>query len=78
MSDILAIIGEVDPEIHEVVLAPTGLVDYGLEHGLIHFVGNVAQHDLAIVNTSDASFTHSLTVVRTSMPSRILLTSTWL
>lgn len=42
----VAVVVEVDPEVHEVILAPAGLVHNVLQHGLVNLVGNVAQHDL--------------------------------
>lgn len=42
----VAIVVEVDSEVHEVILAPARLVHNVLQHGLVNLVGNVAQHDL--------------------------------
>ena len=42
----LAIVGKIDAQVHEVVLAPAALVDDALQHGLINLVWNVPQHDL--------------------------------
>ena len=77
---LLAIIGKIDAQIHEVVLAPTGLVHDGLEHGLVDLVGDVPEHDLGppVSIGQRLLFRVVLTVVRTSMPSRMRLTSTWL
>lgn len=44
--NILAVIGEVNAQIHEVVFTPAGLVNNFLEHSLVDLVGNIAQHDL--------------------------------
>ena len=38
----VAIVGEVNTEIHEVIFATTGLVNNVLEHYLINFVGDIA------------------------------------
>ena len=42
----LAVVGKINAQVHEVVLAPARLVDEALEHGLVDLVGNVPQHDL--------------------------------
>lgn len=41
----IAVVGEIDPQVHEVVLAPARLIDDALQHGLVHLVWNVSQHD---------------------------------
>ena len=46
----LAVVGEVDSKIHEVVFAPAGLVHDSLEHSLVNLVGDVPQHDLSCVS----------------------------
>lgn len=43
---LLAVIGKVDSQIHEVVLPPTRFVDDALEHGLVNLIRNVPKHDL--------------------------------
>lgn len=45
-SHLLAVIGKVNSQIHEVVLSPTGFVNDPLQHGLVDFVRNVPEHDL--------------------------------
>lgn len=47
-SHLLAVIGEVNSQIHEIVLAPTGFINDPLQHGLIDFVWNIPEHDLDI------------------------------
>lgn len=42
----LAIVGKVDAKVHEIVLAPTRLVNDSFEHGLVHFVGDIPKHNL--------------------------------
>ena len=42
----LAVIGKINAQVHEVVLAPARLVNEALEHGLVDLVGDVPQHDL--------------------------------
>lgn len=44
----LAVVGKVDAEVHEVILAPARLVHYSLEHSLVDLVGDVSQHDLSM------------------------------
>ncbi len=44
---LLAIVCKIDAEIHEVVQAKACLVNDTLQHGLVDFVWNVAQHDLS-------------------------------
>ena len=41
-EDLLAVVGEIDTEVHEVIFSPTRLVNDALQHRLVHFVGNVA------------------------------------
>ena len=48
---LLAVVGEVDAQIHEVVFAPAGLINDLLQHRLVNLVGNVAKHDLNCQHT---------------------------
>merc|ERR1711939_159491 len=41
----IAVVGEVNAKIHEVISPKAGLIDNLLQHGLINTVWNVAQHD---------------------------------
>jgi len=75
---LLAVVGEVNAQIHEVVFAPAGLVNNLLQHRLINLVGDVAKHDLASQHIPAKEVKETLTVVRTSIPLRIRSTSTWL
>lgn len=43
---LLAVIGKINPQIHEVILAPTGFVNDSLEHGLVDLIRNISEHDL--------------------------------
>lgn len=45
--DLLAVVGKVNPEVHEVVLAPTGIVHDTLQHCLVNLVRYVAEHYLS-------------------------------
>jgi hypothetical protein len=46
----LAVVREIDAQIHEVVLSPAGFIHNSLQHGLIDLVGDVAKHDLRNVS----------------------------
>jgi hypothetical protein len=46
----LAIVGEIDAQVHEIILAPAGLVNDALQHGLVYLVGDISQHDLQEVS----------------------------
>ncbi len=51
-SDVLlAVVREVDSQIHEIILPPTRLVDNSLKHGLVDFVWDVSEHDLQFINS---------------------------
>lgn len=80
--DSLAVVCEIDAQIHKIILSPAGFVDDPLQHGLVNLVGYVAKHDLheaVSYNTNMPGRSKgSYTVVRTSIPSRIRATSTWL
>lgn len=41
----VAVVGEIDSEIHEIVLAPARLIDYVFQHSLVDLVWNVPEHD---------------------------------
>lgn len=41
----VTVIGEIDSEIHEIVLAPARLINYILQHGLVDLVWDVSKHD---------------------------------
>jgi hypothetical protein len=45
-KNLLAVVGEINPQVHEIVLSPAGLIDDSLEHGLVHLIRNVPKHDL--------------------------------
>ena len=47
---ILAVVTEVNTQIHEVVFAIARLVHYLLKHCLINFVWDVAKHDLVYIS----------------------------
>lgn len=75
----LAIVGKVDAKVHEIILSPTGLVNDPFQHGLVHFVGDVPKHNLQDGQWENRSrMMDGLTVVRTSIPSRMRVMSTWL
>lgn len=74
---LLAIVGEVDAQVHEIIFPPARLVDDSLQHRLIDFVGNIAEHNLGMsVSEQLWSVRAKFTVVRTSIPPRMRLTST--
>jgi hypothetical protein len=43
---ILAIIGKIDTEVHEVISAEARLIDDLLQHSLVDLVGDIAKHNL--------------------------------
>lgn len=47
---VLAVVREVDPEIHEVVSSKTGFIDYLFQRHLIELVGDIPQHNLESVS----------------------------
>jgi hypothetical protein len=50
-QNLLAVIGEIDAQVHEIVLAPAGFVNDPFEHGLVDLIGDVSQHDLNLVSS---------------------------
>lgn len=51
LRNLLAIICEINTQVHEIVLAPAGFVDDPFEHGLVDLIGDVSQHDLELVSS---------------------------
>lgn len=41
----VAVVCEINTQVHEVILSPAGIVDDVLQHSLVHLVWNVSQHD---------------------------------
>lgn len=41
----IAVVCEINAQIHEVILSPTGLVDNIFQHGLVYFVWDISEHD---------------------------------
>lgn len=46
MNPLLAVVGEIDAQVHEVIFAPARVVDDSLQQSLVDLVRDVAQHDL--------------------------------
>lgn len=42
----LAVVGKVNPQVHEVVLSPTRFIDNPFEHRLVNLIRNIPKHDL--------------------------------
>lgn len=76
-AHLLAVICEVYTKVHEVILSPARLVDDPLQHSLVNFVWDIPKHYL-VMSVEAQQARRELTVVRTSIPSRIRLISTWL
>jgi hypothetical protein len=41
----IAVVGEIDSKIHEVIAAVAALINDALQHGLVNFIWNIAKHD---------------------------------
>jgi hypothetical protein len=79
--NLLAVVGEIDAKVHEIVLSKARFVDNGFQLSLVELVRNVSEHNLRMYECHLVIRTELfgiLTVVRTSVPCWILLISTWL
>ncbi len=76
--NLLALIAEVDTQVHEVVTTKAGLINVLLQLNLGDLVGNVSQHDLPMLVWQQRFFGTTHTVVRTSTPNLMLSSSTTL
>jgi hypothetical protein len=52
---LLAVIGEINPQIHEIVSSKARLIHDLLQHCLINFIRNVTKHDLGVLDFKHAA-----------------------
>ena len=44
----LAVVGKINAQVHEIILAPARLIDNTLQHRLVDLVGDISQHNLFV------------------------------
>lgn len=52
---ILAVIAEVNSQIHEVVFAKARFIHNFLQHSLVNFIGDIAKHNLVRVSVAHSN-----------------------